>query len=84
MINIFNIFRKRRFKYKINHLLSRLPVGLSSGDFAHLLHLDHSITRKVFDRDRALKVLDKKVIPEERLKIYAFMFQVEPHQLNNF
>jgi hypothetical protein len=79
-----NIFRKDPFKYRINHFLDLLPKELSASEFARLLELDYRIRRKDFERDRALRMSESREIPADRIKIYAFMFQVDPDQLNNF
>jgi hypothetical protein len=63
-------------KYKINHFLSCLPMNVSIEGFAARLYEKHKISEEVFLSDRAIKVSDAEIIPQERLVIYAKEFKI--------
>ena len=66
----------RKYKYQINHYLSIQPKHISIDQLALRLRKDYDIPFPVFDRDRHSRTGEAYEIPEERLKIYAELFNI--------
>ncbi len=71
---------RSELKYRINHFLGLLPQQLSIAEFAFLLKTDFKILNDEFKGDRFLKMNDARVIPPERLRVYALLFRVAESQ----
>lgn len=74
---------QEKFKYNINHQLSFLPRSVSIGDFEKILEKKHGISRATFYADRRILLTDEQSIPEDRLQVYAGLFDVSMDDLIN-
>ena len=69
------------YKYRINHLLSCLPVQTSIEKFRANLMNRYNISPEVFHADRFIKHREHSSIPLSRLKIYAQEFNITLDEL---
>jgi len=70
-----------RYKYRINHLLSLLPAGIYPESITANLEIIHHIDAHIFYRDRHIAIEALEEIPDERLRIYAQVFDVQVSDL---
>lgn len=73
---------KPKYKYNINHQLGLLPKNLPISKVVEHL-ATHNVTKDEFYRDRSILLGSTKSIPEDRLVIYAIVFDCEVHDLRN-
>ena len=69
------------YKYRINHLLSRLPSHTSIEKFRANLMARYNISPEVFHVDRFIKHREHSSIPLSRLRIYAIEFNTTLEEL---
>jgi hypothetical protein len=81
-IRKLNAVATPKYKYNLNTQIGLLQKNITMVKLrAHLA--EHGITRDEFYRDRAILIDSDKSIPDDRMVIYAIVFDCEVHDLRN-
>lgn len=71
------------YKYRLQELINELPKGLKISVLEKLLLRDFGITQNEFYRDRTARYGSDFSIPDDRMQVYAQIFDVTVDDLRN-